>query len=150
MNRSLVVLLALIPVAVACSAGDSSDPASSPTTAASATAPATGAPGDAKAGGDTKEQGAAAPLTCASHTLCTSYQVAEYRGQPFPAATGGALKDGLYRLAYTLRSTESGTSPRSTSLGALLIQGNKVLNLSWAGGFAVGLPSLAEASTVPR
>ncbi len=116
----------------ACSSGGGADPtapASQPTDpsrgmeSGGTNAAATAADG----GGGTV---ATEELSCASHTLCTSYKVATYRGQPLPAPAGGR-PNGLYRLAYRLDKDGMGVSRSGAEVSALLFAGGKFLGMGF-------------------
>lgn len=86
----------------------------------------------------------AEPLTCKSIALCTTFEVKTFLGTPSTPA-GGALGDGIYKLAYKLIPDDIGESGGyHDELEALEIRGDQ---FNWAGFFRDEVGTVTVAGT---
>jgi hypothetical protein len=84
------------------------------------------------------------PLVCKSIALCTTYEVKTFTGT-VPAATGGTVASGVYRLAYKLIPDDVGeTGGYHDELEALEISGTQY---NWAGFFRDEIGNIATSGT---
>jgi hypothetical protein len=84
----------------------------------------------------------AQPLACKSIALCTTFDVKTFTGT-VPAATGGTIASGLYRLAYKLVPDNVGqTAGYHDELDALEISGTQY---NWAGFFRDAIGSISTS-----
>lgn len=89
-----------------------------------------GSSGGGSSGGSSS--GGATELTCESLALCTTNEVKIFLGD-VPAAAGGTLGDGLYRLEYLIAGTDDPQAVGHSSVEALGIDGGQFIRASGFG-----------------
>jgi hypothetical protein len=95
-------------------------------------------------GDDAPAIDAPAALTCKSIALCSTYDVKTFIGTIDPPA-GGAIHDGIYRLAWIMDPSSTGDSPGyHDGLDALQIRGT---SYNWAGFFRDHIGSISASGT---
>lgn len=83
-------------------------------------------------------------LTCGSLAFCTTYDVKTFI-DTVPAPAGGTLRDGIYRLAYTIDPASTGDTPGyHLDLDLLEIQGT---SYNWAGFLRDHIGTVATSDT---
>ncbi|HEY5928196.1 MAG TPA: hypothetical protein VIV11_41195 [Kofleriaceae bacterium] len=87
----------------------------------------------------------AQPLTCKSIALCTTYDVKTFLGS-VPAPAGGAVNDGLYRLAWVMDPDNvDEDAGYFQDLDALAIRGS---SFNWAGFFRDDIGTWSTSGSV--
>jgi hypothetical protein len=104
------------------------------------------ATGDAGASGGDGGSGAT-PLTCQDFAYCSTYDVHRYvaaTGTP----SGGAIRDGVYRLAWEVDPPSSNQTPGSSYAEALMFRGGKYfVEKRYRGTIAISGTTLAFTYT---